>query len=431
MYKILIKACSEPDRARQIAAELSRWSGKDFKEIYEIVLVRDICINKSVDEKKAIHLKKTFLELGADAVMLAVNSPVVLVKQQVGKIQNSDDDDEVDSGRVLTEEEFTKKINERNDLFILESDSRLKYTEMAALTLALVFGMYFSTREIVVAVNSDFIERVISENTVRVVPSIDNPTRKKADQKNLEKDRALEKTNVKSIKKNQNTQTGSRGGGGNPRSHVTNKGVLGILTGQIIGKTVQSADIFGKGGFASDIDAIISGVGGLKTGGSPGVGRKGADGIGYGVGFESGFGGGGTNGIDDLIGSYAQADLRTLLTQREQRGVISLDIDPRGHAVVGGRSKTGIMRVVMTNVAALRHAYNRRLREKPGLSGKITVKFAIDEFGKVLFAQVVESTINDANLELSITEKIKRWVFDKIDKPGDVTEVVYPFAFSQ
>jgi hypothetical protein len=89
------------------------------------------------------------------------------------------------------------------------------------------------------------------------------------------------------------------------------------------------------------------------------------------------------------------------------------------------------MRVVMQNLAALRYAYNKRLREKPGLKGKITCKFAIDEFGKVIFCEVVNSDMDDSTLEKDIVDKIKRWVFEKIDKPGDVTEVVYPFAFSQ
>ena len=89
------------------------------------------------------------------------------------------------------------------------------------------------------------------------------------------------------------------------------------------------------------------------------------------------------------------------------------------------------MRVVNQNLAALRYAYNKRLREKPGLRGKITCKFAIDEFGKVIYCEVIESTMEDSQLEADIVDKIKRWVFDKVDKPGDVTEIVYPFVFSQ
>jgi TonB family protein len=85
----------------------------------------------------------------------------------------------------------------------------------------------------------------------------------------------------------------------------------------------------------------------------------------------------------------------------------------------------------MQNLAALRYAYDRRLREKPDLSGKIVVKFAIKEFGEVIFAQVVESTMGDPELERTVVDRVKSWNFDKIDKPGDVTEVVYPFVFSQ
>jgi TonB family protein len=89
-----------------------------------------------------------------------------------------------------------------------------------------------------------------------------------------------------------------------------------------------------------------------------------------------------------------------------------------------------IMRVVMQNLSALRYAYNQRLREKPGLKGKITVKFVIDEFGTVMHCEVVESSMGDNLLEAKVTGKIIRWKFERIDKPGDITEVVYPFVFS-
>ncbi|MDR2694150.1 MAG: AgmX/PglI C-terminal domain-containing protein [Chitinispirillales bacterium] len=102
----------------------------------------------------------------------------------------------------------------------------------------------------------------------------------------------------------------------------------------------------------------------------------------------------------------------------------------RGGSLTGGRSRASIQRVIMQNMAALRYAYNRRLREKTGLCGKITVKFAIDEFGKAVLAQVVESTMNDSSLEHTVISRIKSWSFERLDKPGDVTEVTYPFVFS-
>jgi len=41
------------------------------------------------------------------------------------------------------------------------------------------------------------------------------------------------------------------------------------------------------------------------------------------------------------------------------------------------------------------------------------------------------STLNDSELEQTVVTRVKSWVFEKIDKPGDVTEVTYPFTFTQ
>jgi len=171
-------------------------------------------------------------------------------------------------------------------------------------------------------------------------------------------------------------------GGGDPRARVTQMGVLGVVSGQVKGKSVASADIFGKGGFATDIDAILYGAGGLKSGGDGG-----------------------------------------------ELKVSSPDF-LKGGTLTGGRSRASIYRVVTQNIAAIRYAYRKRLREKPGMCGRITVKFAIDEFGKTIFAQMTESTIHDFELEQIVVSRVNNWTFGKIDKPGDVTEVTYPFVFT-
>jgi TonB family protein len=99
--------------------------------------------------------------------------------------------------------------------------------------------------------------------------------------------------------------------------------------------------------------------------------------------------------------------------------------------LTGGRSKASIMKVVMENINKLKNAYNQRLREERGLKGKITIKFAINEFGNVIYCIVYESTINDKELENKFVDIIRNWKFKKILKPGDITEVVYPFVLSQ
>jgi hypothetical protein len=93
------------------------------------------------------------------------------------------------------------------------------------------------------------------------------------------------------------------------------------------------------------------------------------------------------------------------------------------------RSKQSIIDVVMKNLPYLRYAYNWRLRQIGGIEGKIVVKFAIDEYGKVVFAQLVSTQVHDLKLENDIIMLIKRWRFCPINSPGDVTEVIYPFVF--
>jgi TonB family protein len=97
----------------------------------------------------------------------------------------------------------------------------------------------------------------------------------------------------------------------------------------------------------------------------------------------------------------------------------------------GGRSKASIMQVVMQNLRKMRYAYNRRLSAQNGIQGKITVKFAIDHYGIVIFCKVINSTVGDTLLEEVIRDQVASWKFEPILKIGDVTEVVYPFVFSQ
>jgi len=94
------------------------------------------------------------------------------------------------------------------------------------------------------------------------------------------------------------------------------------------------------------------------------------------------------------------------------------------------RSNGGIQRVVMQNMSALRYAYSQRLRVNPELGGKITVKFIVNEFGIVISAEVVDSTMSDSEFEETLLSKVKDWNFGRIDKAGDVSEFTYPFVFS-
>jgi hypothetical protein len=380
-YKVLIKQCDSPMRAVAIAGEAARGSG-------------------------------------------------------VAEPMDDGDDGENESGRILTEDEFMERLNVRKDIFTIEKDDRLRRIEAACLVAGIASGLWLTKHEMATVVAPDFYDTTTKEFTARLIDSkeVTAPPRPKNPEPKIKN--IAKTSDTKSIKKDRSTGSGgTNGGGGDPRERVTRMGVLGLISGKVAGKSVASADIFGQGGFATNIDAIIQGTNGLKQGGGGGMGRKGMAGIGYGIGINSGMGGGGDLNVDDLIGSLLPSAADFRLAQPEfKRDRLTFNepaITPGHGVMIGGRNRAGIMRVVMQNLAALRYAYNKRLREKPELKGKITCKFIIDEFGKVVFCEMTGSTIFDPSLEAEVVTKIRAWVFEKIDKPGDMTEVVYPFAFSQ
>ena len=452
-YKILIKRCVDPQRASAVAAEVARWSGSPPDVVYNAIFQKAICIRKEADEDEAMRLRAQFGAIGAEvelvpldgrpAVAMAPAAPAAAAAAvpaaasyaggapggapAVQRHDDDDDDDDEEPGRILSDAEYSDMMKSRTDIFYVEKTSRLRNIEVIAMILAIGAGIFLSTRTIV-EVATDFFEKLPEERTAKLVKEEVAATLEQEKKKEEKKEEVP--SDKKQLKPTKSQGVSSNQGGGDPRARVTAQGVLGIVSGQIKGKSVASADIFGKGGFATDIDAILSGVGGLKSGGDGGSGRKGVAGIGYGAGYGSGFGGG-AGGVSDLLGGLMGPPSGGM--NLKTRGELKI-ADPKfltGGALTGGRSRASIQRVVMQNIAALRYAYNRRVRDKPGLTGTVTVKFAIDEFGKVIFAQVVGSTINDSELETTVVTRVKGWVFEKIDKPGDVTEVTYPFAFSQ
>jgi len=97
----------------------------------------------------------------------------------------------------------------------------------------------------------------------------------------------------------------------------------------------------------------------------------------------------------------------------------------------GGRSKVSILEVVQQRMGTLLYIYQTRLRINPRLSGKIVVEFSINGFGEVISTKVLESTVNDSELEKAVVNQVKGWKFGQIDNRSDVTTITYPFEFSR
>jgi len=123
------------------------------------------------------------------------------------------------------------------------------------------------------------------------------------------------------------------------------------------------------------------------------------------------------------------SNLDLIITDYENRKTDSLKTTST-KKFSGKRSRKSIMKTVMLNIQKLRFAYNKRLRERPGLWGKITVKYSIAEKGNVVSSSVLSSTIGDSELQNTIMDNVLRWQFDTL-AIVDTTEVVYPFVFTQ
>lgn len=342
-----------------------------------------------------------------------------------------DDDGTGFSGRVLSDAEYSSVLSRRSDIFRIDTDRRLRNTVLSCLVFGICAGMYMSTIKLD-QIRADFIDKMPKEGTVVLIRNNENARLPQVAQQSEKNVREKIATDARTLSKHHKPgMGGNSGGGGNPLARVTRRGVLGILSGKINGRPVANADIFGKGGFTSGIDGSLLGLGGLKSSGTGGVGRKGVEGIGFNIGVGPGFGGE-DESVGDIMDKLLACDGPMSLPLKK-RGTLKIsepNLVHAGQVITGSRSRGSIMRVVMQNILALRYAYSKRLREKPGLKGKITCKFAIDEFGKVIFCNVLGSTIADPELEEEVRENISRWVFEKIDQVGDVTEVEYPFVFS-
>ena len=436
-YNVLIKKSGDTARDNRVIAEIARRSEASQQAVADEWAHRPICVCQSAEDSDAKSAKAVFDAVGATVEIVPVSSPHASLASF--GFEMIEDDEGL--GRLLSEKEYGEILKSRKDIFVIEKDRRLRNLELISLVIGLAFGLWLSTVE-AVRVTTDYAnEKKVEQRTAKLAKEVPTEKQKEEDKKKEDEKKAKEKkdSEKKGLEK---TKTVHHGGNGDPRARLAQQGVLGMLSGMVKAKDVADADINGPGGFATNIDAALSGTNALKAGSSGGSGRLAAAGLGFGGGFGGGgFGGGGGGGVDDLIGSLMGSGgggghkggevALNLKGRKEPLKIQAPDIMDAGGAITGGRTKASIMRVVVQNMSALRYAYSKRLRDKPGLSGKVTIKFAIDEFGKVIFCQVVSSTIGDPDLETSIMEKIKRWVFDKIDKPGDISEVTYPFVFTQ
>jgi hypothetical protein len=94
--------------------------------------------------------------------------------------------------------------------------------------------------------------------------------------------------------------------------------------------------------------------------------------------------------------------------------------------VTGSLPRETIRRVVSARRHEIRFCYERRLATRPGLSGRIALRWVIASEGRVISAVVEESELADPETERCVEQAVRRWSYPEAH---GVTAVRYAFVF--
>ncbi len=96
----------------------------------------------------------------------------------------------------------------------------------------------------------------------------------------------------------------------------------------------------------------------------------------------------------------------------------------------GSRDINHVNAVILSHNASIQYCYERQRKERPGLKGKLVVRFTIAPIGKVIDAQIISSTLNDIAVEQCILSRIWRWDdFGVVDAGIGNTTVRQTYSF--
>jgi TonB family protein len=212
------------------------------------------------------------------------------------------------------------------------------------------------------------------------------------------------------------------GAGRASQERVEDMGLLGALA--------DDGEVAGILGGSMDVSAMARGIGGMigsrSTSMGVGLGQRGA-GIGGGGKAES-MGGLRTRGRGDGEGGYGREGGQ-LSGGKQEGAVASLSTPLLSCGGEGGCvDRSLIAQVVQRNLPQIRYCYQKALQREPGLAGKMTVRFAIDDDGAVTMSSVQRSSMGNAEVEQCVASRVEKMRFPAFNK-GTIV-VNYPFAFS-
>jgi len=182
------------------------------------------------------------------------------------------------------------------------------------------------------------------------------------------------------------------------------------------------ADVLAGGavtGNAEDVLSQASGVG-VATGSAGGTLRT-----------RAGGGSGGTGGLGGLskAGNAGAVGEGGAVTEKAIKGSLkgANDADMEGGS--GDFDAKLVVAQFKARMRGIQICYEQQLRRNPGLQGKVTVQFTIEQSGSVSKATASENSTNDPAVAACVIDTVKRFRFNPGPEGGSVT-FSYPIVFA-
>jgi periplasmic protein TonB len=122
-----------------------------------------------------------------------------------------------------------------------------------------------------------------------------------------------------------------------------------------------------------------------------------------------------SRGFGTGAGSLTGHDTTSMTSSIARSGVDSRGPTRTGSSGKAARSREEIELVFDRNKGAIYGLYNRALRERAELQGKLVLEFTVAPSGEVTMCRVVSSELNDPDLESKIVARVKLFHFDARD----------------
>jgi len=219
---------------------------------------------------------------------------------------------------------------------------------------------------------------------------------------------------------NSRKRTGTTKRRGNPAASA---GLLGLISGSgSSGKSSTIVDALVDKGLVADLNNIVGGGTNLKVS-KNGDNKDDVDPL------DQLIGTGGSGGIDDFLSALEDDVPQVELKKKAKVDLVKPSKVSGSEEAMGQRSEQSIWRVVSSRQGRIKYLYEKHLKRNPNLRGKITIEFTIAANGFVSEARILESTINQPELEQELLALVRRLKFDPIPS-GNLT-TVFPFVFSK